>query len=81
MFPQRRNLLALSLSLAVAAPLLAQDKFPAKPVTIIVPFAAGGTTDILARIVGGLAAGASAGAPARAPILRATSPKALGGGR
>ena len=51
MFPQRRNLLALSLSLAVAAPLLAQDKFPAKPVTIIVPHAAGGANDTIARVI------------------------------
>jgi tripartite-type tricarboxylate transporter receptor subunit TctC len=28
----------------------AQDKWPAKPVTIIVPFAAGGNTDVMARI-------------------------------
>jgi tripartite-type tricarboxylate transporter receptor subunit TctC len=28
---------------------LAQDKFPSKPITVIVPFAAGGSTDLLAR--------------------------------
>ena len=30
----------------------AQAAFPSKPITIIVPFSAGGTTDILARVVG-----------------------------
>jgi len=34
--------------LAGAAP--AQDKWPSKPVTVIVPFAAGGNTDVMARI-------------------------------
>ena len=51
MFHQRRILLALSLSLAVAAPVLAQDKYPAKTVTLIVPQAAGGANDAIARVI------------------------------
>jgi tripartite-type tricarboxylate transporter receptor subunit TctC len=30
----------------------AQDKWPSKPITYIVPFPAGGTTDVLARLIG-----------------------------
>ena len=39
--------------LALAAtPAFAQGAFPAKAITIIVPFSAGGATDILARVIG-----------------------------
>lgn len=51
---QRRSLLGAGLSIGagmLAAPLgvQAQDKFPSRPITLVVPFPAGGSVDLMAR--------------------------------
>jgi tripartite-type tricarboxylate transporter receptor subunit TctC len=48
----RRTILVLSALLLAAGAAQAQDKYPSKPVRVMVPFAAGSATDITIRIVG-----------------------------
>ena len=48
----RRHLAVVVASTLLAGLAAAQDKWPSKPITYIVPFPAGGTTDVLARLIG-----------------------------
>jgi len=48
----RRRALAVAALLACGGGALAQDAWPNKPVRMIVPFAPGGSTDVVARMVG-----------------------------
>ncbi|MFY7914328.1 MAG: Bug family tripartite tricarboxylate transporter substrate binding protein [Rubrivivax sp.] len=48
----RRHLVLTAALLGLAGPGLAQDAWPNKPVRMIVPFAPGGSTDVVARMVG-----------------------------
>jgi tripartite-type tricarboxylate transporter receptor subunit TctC len=49
---RRRALAAAALLLGCGGPALAQEAWPTKPVRMIVPFAPGGSTDVVARMVG-----------------------------
>ena len=47
----RRNTLALGILALLGTAAQAQASYPSKPIRLLVPFAAGGTTDLIARIV------------------------------
>src|SRR6516225_5668931 len=45
--------LALAALIALAGPAGAAEPYPDHPITLIVPYAAGGSSDVLARLIGG----------------------------
>src|SRR5215475_5278374 len=49
--PARAVLLLAALACAGLSPALAQDTYPSRPVRVIVPLSAGGSADVIPRIV------------------------------
>ena len=46
------SMLACALGAAAFAPAHAQEAFPSRPITLVIPFPAGGATDVLGRLIG-----------------------------
>ncbi|CAM3446829.1 Bug family tripartite tricarboxylate transporter substrate binding protein [Paracidovorax anthurii] len=44
--------IACSLGAAALAPAFAEDVYPSKPITLVIPFPPGGATDVLGRLIG-----------------------------
>jgi tripartite-type tricarboxylate transporter receptor subunit TctC len=47
-----RRTLVLAAAALCALPALAQDRYPSRPITIVVPYPPGGSNDVFARMVG-----------------------------
>lgn len=47
----RRSLIAAGLTAPLLRPAAAQEVFPSRPVTLVIPWAAGGSTDVMGRVI------------------------------